>query len=161
MGSLPPGGGLRPALLWLPLLAPPTEGLVGGDDQARAVVAGGRELEEQVSSLRFERDVPQLDDTGTQLLYRLVAAPYGRRSLAIASHWSFETGAASCPNTPPPSASWTGLRHHAPPPWSPAGSPTGCARPEPHKEDTRTSVINSKGWGLLVGHQRFNLAIDT
>ena len=62
MGSLPPGGGFRPALLWLPLLAPPTEGLVGGDDQARAFVAGGRELEEQVRSLRFERDVPDLID---------------------------------------------------------------------------------------------------
>src|SRR5664280_1065348 len=31
-----------------------------------------------------------LDDTGTQLLFRLVAAAYERRSLAIASHWSFE-----------------------------------------------------------------------
>jgi hypothetical protein len=31
-----------------------------------------------------------LDDTGTQLLFRLVAAAYERRALAIASHWSFE-----------------------------------------------------------------------
>ena len=31
-----------------------------------------------------------LDDTGTQLLFRLVAAAYERRSLAIASHWSFD-----------------------------------------------------------------------
>jgi DNA replication protein DnaC len=31
-----------------------------------------------------------LDDTGAQLLFRLVAAAYERRSLAIASHWSFE-----------------------------------------------------------------------
>jgi len=31
-----------------------------------------------------------LDDTGTQLLVRLVAAGYERRSLAIASHWPFE-----------------------------------------------------------------------
>jgi DNA replication protein DnaC len=30
-----------------------------------------------------------LDDTGTQLLFRLVAAGYERRSLAIASHWPF------------------------------------------------------------------------
>jgi len=31
-----------------------------------------------------------LDDTGAQLLFRLVAAAYERRSLGIASHWSFE-----------------------------------------------------------------------
>ncbi|MGD5408164.1 ATP-binding protein, partial [Xanthomonas citri pv. citri] len=31
-----------------------------------------------------------LDDNGTQLLFRLVAAAYERRSLAIASHWPFE-----------------------------------------------------------------------
>jgi hypothetical protein len=31
-----------------------------------------------------------LVDTGTQLLFRLVAAAYERRSLAVASHWPFE-----------------------------------------------------------------------
>ena len=31
-----------------------------------------------------------LDSTGTQLLFRFVAAAYERRSLAIASHWPFE-----------------------------------------------------------------------
>jgi DNA replication protein DnaC len=31
-----------------------------------------------------------LDDTAAQLLFRLVAAAYERRSLAIASHWPFE-----------------------------------------------------------------------
>jgi DNA replication protein DnaC len=31
-----------------------------------------------------------LDDTGTQMLFRFVAAAYERRSLAIASHWPFE-----------------------------------------------------------------------
>ncbi len=31
-----------------------------------------------------------LDETGTQLLFRLVAAAYERRSLGIASHWPFE-----------------------------------------------------------------------
>lgn len=31
-----------------------------------------------------------LDDNGTQLLFRLVAGAYERRSLAIASHWPFE-----------------------------------------------------------------------
>jgi DNA replication protein DnaC len=31
-----------------------------------------------------------LDDTGTQPVFRFVAAAYERRSLAIASNWSFE-----------------------------------------------------------------------
>jgi len=31
-----------------------------------------------------------LDDTGSQLLFRFVAAAYERRSLAVASHWPFE-----------------------------------------------------------------------
>ena len=31
-----------------------------------------------------------LDDTGTQMLFRFVAAAYERRSLGIASHWPFE-----------------------------------------------------------------------
>lgn len=32
-----------------------------------------------------------LDDTGAQLLFRFVAAAYGRRSLGIGSHWPFES----------------------------------------------------------------------
>jgi DNA replication protein DnaC len=31
-----------------------------------------------------------LDDTGAQLLFRVVAAGYERRALAIASHWPFQ-----------------------------------------------------------------------
>jgi hypothetical protein len=38
-----------------------------------------------------------LDDHGTQLLFRFVAAAYERRSLGIASHWPFEQwGGGSC-----------------------------------------------------------------
>jgi DNA replication protein DnaC len=32
-----------------------------------------------------------LDDTGTPLLFRFVAAAYERRALGIASHWPFES----------------------------------------------------------------------
>ena len=32
-----------------------------------------------------------LDDTGAQLLFRVTAAAYERRSLGIASHWPFES----------------------------------------------------------------------
>ena len=45
-----------------------------------------------------------LDDTGAQLLFRFVAAAYERRALGIGSHWPFDSGAGSCPSTPPPSA---------------------------------------------------------
>jgi DNA replication protein DnaC len=31
-----------------------------------------------------------LDDTGTQLLFRFVAAAYERRALGIGSHWAFD-----------------------------------------------------------------------
>jgi len=33
--------------------------------------------------------------------------------------------------------------------WSPAGSPTGCARPEPPKEDTRTRADQPQGVGTF------------
>ena len=46
-----------------------------------------------------------LDSTGSQLLFRFVAAAYERRSLAIASHWPFEEWGSSCRavRTPSPS----------------------------------------------------------
>jgi DNA replication protein DnaC len=37
-----------------------------------------------------ELGVAPLDDTGAQLLFRLVAAAYERRALAISSHWPFD-----------------------------------------------------------------------
>jgi DNA replication protein DnaC len=47
-----------------------------------------------------------LDDTATQLLFRLVAAGYERRSLAIASHWPFRQWGRFLPeHTTPASAS--------------------------------------------------------
>ena len=74
-----------------------------------------------------------LDDTGAQLLFRVVAAAYERRALGIASHWPFDRGAGSCPSTPPPSACSTGSCT-TPTSWSPTAIPTGCAKPEPGKE---------------------------
>jgi DNA replication protein DnaC len=38
----------------------------------------------------YEIGFAPLDDTSTQLLFRLVAAAYERRSLAVASYWPFE-----------------------------------------------------------------------
>jgi hypothetical protein len=43
-------------------LAPASERLVGGDDEAGPFVAGGDELEEQVGGFGLERDVADLVD---------------------------------------------------------------------------------------------------
>jgi DNA replication protein DnaC len=64
-----------------------------------------------------------LDDTGTQLLFRLVAGAYERRSLAIGSHWPSSNGADSYPSRPPRSASSTACCT-TPPSSSPTVTPT-------------------------------------
>jgi DNA replication protein DnaC len=73
-----------------------------------------------------------LDDTGAQLLFRFVSAAYERRALGIASHWPFEqwgrflpehTTAVSLLASPTTRTSW-----------SPAATPTACAKPEPKEE---------------------------
>lgn len=54
-----------------------------------------------------------LDDTGTQLLFRMVAAAYERRSLAIASHWSFEDWGRFLPEHTTAVSLLDRLLHHA------------------------------------------------
>lgn len=54
-----------------------------------------------------------LDDTGTQLLFRLVAAAYERRSLGIASHWSFEDWGRFLPEHTTAASILDRLLHHA------------------------------------------------
>jgi hypothetical protein len=54
-----------------------------------------------------------LDDTGTQLLFRFVAAAYERRSLAIASHWSFEDWGRFLPEHTTAASILDRLLHHA------------------------------------------------
>ena len=54
-----------------------------------------------------------LDDTGTQLLFRFVAAAYERRSLAIASHWSFEDWGRFLPEHTTAVSILDRLLHHA------------------------------------------------
>jgi DNA replication protein DnaC len=54
-----------------------------------------------------------LDDTGTQLLFRLVAAGYERRSLAIASHWPFEQWGRFLPEHTTAANILDRLLHHA------------------------------------------------
>jgi len=54
-----------------------------------------------------------LDDTAAQLLFRLVAAAYERRSLAIASHWPFEEWGRFLPEHTTAVSMLDRLLHHA------------------------------------------------
>lgn len=54
-----------------------------------------------------------LDATGTQLLFRFVAAAYERRSLAIASHWPFEDWGRFLPEQTTAVSLLDRLLHHA------------------------------------------------
>jgi len=54
-----------------------------------------------------------LDDTGTQLLFRFVAAAYERRSLGVASHWPFEEWGRFLPEHTTAASMLDRLLHHA------------------------------------------------
>jgi DNA replication protein DnaC len=54
-----------------------------------------------------------LDDTGTQLLFRFVAAAYERRSLGLASHWPFEDWGRFLPEQTTAVSMLDRLLHHA------------------------------------------------
>jgi DNA replication protein DnaC len=54
-----------------------------------------------------------LDDTGTQLLFRLVAAAYERRALGIGSHWPFEQWGRFLPEHTTAVSLLDRLLHHA------------------------------------------------
>jgi len=54
-----------------------------------------------------------LDDTAAQLLFRLVAAAYERRSLAIASHWPFDQWGRFLPEHTTAASVLDRLLHHA------------------------------------------------
>ena len=92
-----------------------------------------------------------LDPTGSQLLFRFVAAAYERRSLAIASHRPSRNGAGSCPSTPPQSASWTGsctTTASSPPT---ARAPPGFAVPRKRQPDLcQTGHVLGMTLGILL-----------
>jgi len=54
-----------------------------------------------------------LDDTGAQLLFRVVAAAYERRALGIASHWPFESWGQFLPEHTTAVSLLDRLLHHA------------------------------------------------
>src|SRR3954454_24106948 len=54
-----------------------------------------------------------LDDTGAQLLFRIIAAAYERRALGIASHWPFEAWGRFLPEHTAAVSLLDRLLHHA------------------------------------------------
>ena len=54
-----------------------------------------------------------LDDTGTQLLFRFVAAAYERRALGIGSHWPFDQWGRFLPEHTTAVSLLDRLLHHA------------------------------------------------
>ena len=54
-----------------------------------------------------------LDDTGAQLLFRVIAAAYERRSLGIASHWPFDQWGRFLPEHTTAVSLLDRLLHHA------------------------------------------------
>jgi DNA replication protein DnaC len=93
-----------------------------------------------------------LDDTGTQLLFRFVAAAYERRSLGIASHWPFEAWGRFLPEHTTAVSLLDRLLHHANVVVTEGDSyrmrePKRREPPRPNRAD------QPEGWGLLVGHQ--------
>ena len=54
-----------------------------------------------------------LDDTGTQLLFRFVAAAYERRALGIGSHWPFDQWGRFLPEHTTAVSLFDRLLHHA------------------------------------------------
>jgi DNA replication protein DnaC len=54
-----------------------------------------------------------LDDTGAELLFRVVAAAYERRALGIASHWPFESWGRFLPEHTTAVSLLDRLLHHA------------------------------------------------
>ena len=104
-----------------------------------------------------------LDDTAAQLLFRLVAAAYERRSLAIASHWPFEQWGRFLPeHTPPPSACSTGCCTTTPSS-PPTASPTACARPAAEEVTAPRSPNHPREVGTFraLRHEAWSGSIDT
>ena len=72
------------------------------------IAAGLRRLK-----LATMRQLAPLDDTGAQLLFRLVSAAYERRALGVASHWPFESWGRFLPEHTTAVSLLDRLLHHA------------------------------------------------
>ena len=102
-----------------------------------------------------------LDDTGTQLLFRLVAGAYERRSLAIGSHWPFQAmgpipaRADHRRQHPRPAPAPRHRRHHRRPVLPHEGRPTPKGEPP-----TNLRITARGGDFYLATSGDFYLAID-
>jgi hypothetical protein len=102
-----------------------------------------------------------LDDIGTQLLFRLVAAAYERRSLAIASHWSFEDWGRFLPQHTTVDSLLDRLLHHATNRGHQRTVLPDARSPNHTRRTPEQELINRKGWDFyLANGADFNLAID-
>jgi hypothetical protein len=93
-----------------------------------------------------------LDDTGTQLPFRFVAAAYERRATGVASHWPFEQWGRFPPHTSPPPACSTGS-YTTPPSSSPKASRSARGRPAPEPQGVDHDLTRPKA-GTIGDHQR-------
>jgi hypothetical protein len=99
-------------------LTPFAERQVGGGGDGGFLFSFGEDLEHQLGAAAVEFDVAELgfaplDHTGCQLLFRLIAAAYERRSVAIASHSPFEQWGRFLLDQPTTVSLLDRLCHHA------------------------------------------------
>ena len=94
-----------------------------------------------------------LDDVGSQLLFRFVAAAYERRSLGIASHWPFEDWGRFLPEHSTAVALLDRLLHHAVTVVTRETSLPDEGSPNARRNADRESLRTSPGWGLSHGHR--------
>jgi DNA replication protein DnaC len=80
-----------------------------------------------------------LDLTGTQLLFRFIAAAYERRALGLASHWPFDQWGRFLPEPTTATSMIDRLLHHSCWWWSPRASLSGSVKPVQEEVSARRS----------------------
>lgn len=89
---------------------------INGDSRGLADNSVGRHIESLLKAdlvIVDELGFAPLDEVGTQLLFRFVAAAYERRSLGVASHWPFESWGRFLPEHTTAVSLLDRLLHHA------------------------------------------------
>ncbi|WP_279323410.1 ATP-binding protein [Actinomycetospora cinnamomea] len=94
-----------------------------------------------------------LDDTAAQLLFRLVAAAYERRSLAVSSHWPFDQWGRLLPEHTTAVSLLDRLLHHAHVVVT-DGESYRMRQARAKGAPGRQQLNNPKDGGLSPGHQR-------
>ena len=94
-----------------------------------------------------------LDDTGSQLLFRFIAAAYERRSIGIGSHWPFESWGRFLPEHTTAVSMLDRLLHHCHTVVTDGDSDRIKQAVRTEEPASRSPEIHEE-WGLLLGHQR-------